>query len=303
MSPPEFRLNHEVVETPPRPSATVLLLRDGARGLEILMQRRHDDTDAFGGAYVFPGGKVDREDSDDDMLERIDVPSEALHATLGDPEIGQAMAAAFYVAAARETFEEAGVLLATMVDGAPVGPMQAELARRLSREGYAFIEVLESLKLRLTVSTLMAWSRWVTPKMPSVTRKRFDSRFFLARAPAGQVATHDNHEATDSVWLNPRQAIAMYGAGEIMLAAPQLMSLVELAAHGGVEAAMRPQAHRWPRRIDPQPFEYEGARGVAYPGDERHSDPERAMPGPTCLIFRNGRFEPIEGLASLLAGG
>jgi 8-oxo-dGTP pyrophosphatase MutT (NUDIX family) len=301
MSTPGFRINHETVETPPRASATVLLLRDGDDGLELLMQRRHEAADVLAGAYVFPGGKVDREDSDAEMLARIDRQSDVLHAALGDPELGPHAAAACYVAAARETFEEAGVLLARLADGRPVDAGQAALARRLAREGLSFIEVLEQLDLVLTVSALAAWSRWVTPKMPSLTRKRFDSRFFLARSPVDQVAHHDNHEATDSVWLGPRRALEMFRAGEIMLAPPQLMSLIELAPHPSMEAAMQSADRSWPRRIDPQPFEYEGARAVAYPGDALHSAAERVMPGPTRLIFRDGRFVPFDGIDGLLA--
>lgn len=299
MSTPGFTINHEVVETPPRPAATVLLLRDASEGLEVLMQRRHEDSDVLGGAYVFPGGKIDREDGDDDMLARLDVPADALHAQLGDPALDARAAAACYVAAARETFEEAGVLLAARADGRPVdGPLAAE-AMRLAREGRAFIETLEALDLTLRLSELLAWSRWVTPRMPSLQRKRFDSRFFLARLPEGQVAAHDNHEATDSLWVSPKRALALYRAREIMLAPPQLMSLIELAAQSGVDAALDPASRVWPRRVDPSPFEHEGTRAVAYPGDPLHADPVRAMPGPTRLVFRQGRFEPFEGVDSL----
>ena len=161
------------------------------------------------------------------------------------------------------------------------------------------VEVLEELDLRLTVSALKPWSRWITPKMPSLARKRFDSRFFLARAPVDQIARHDNHEATESVWLSPRQALERFRSREIMLAAPQLMSLYELATYANVEVAMDPQSGLWPRLIDPQPFDQEGTRVVAYPGDAAHSNPARVMPGPTRLIFRDGRFEPVEGIDSL----
>jgi 8-oxo-dGTP pyrophosphatase MutT (NUDIX family) len=300
VSTPVFNINHEVVETPPRPSATVLLLRDADTGFEVLMQRRSDESDTFGGAYVFPGGKVDRGDGDEDMLARIDATDAALHGALADPDLDVRAAAACYVAAARETFEEAGVLLATLADGRRAGASEAEAADKLSRQGYSFIEVLEHFNLRLAVSALHPWSRWITPKMPTLSRKRFDSRFFLARAPADQVARHDNHESTDSVWMRPRDAVLRYQAGEIFLAAAQLMSLIELAAHASVEAALESSSDRWPRRIDPRPFEHEGARAVAYPGDPLHDNPVRAMPGPTRLIFRGGRFEPFEGIDRLL---
>ncbi|MBL8382589.1 MAG: NUDIX hydrolase [Burkholderiales bacterium] len=301
MSTPGFTLNHEVVETPPRPSATVLMLRDGDAGLEILMQRRSDESDVLGGAYVFPGGKIDREDGDDDMLERIDRSAAELQSALGDPALDARAAAACFVAAARETFEEAGVLLAVSAGGAPADAALAAEATRLSREGFAFIEVLEHLDLHLTVGALTPWSRWVTPRMPSLARKRFDSRFFLARVPHDQVARHDDREATDSVWLAPRRALERFAERKIMLAAPQLMSLFELSAHPNVDAAIGSAALRWPRRIDPMPFEHDGTRAVAYPGDPRHAEQRPVMPGPTRLVFRDGRFEPVGGVQELFS--
>lgn len=302
MSAPGFAINHEVIDTPPRPSATVLLLRDGRDGLEVLMQRRHEDSDVLAGAYVFPGGKVDREDSDADMLARLDAAPDALQALLGDPTLAPGAAAACYVAAARETFEEAGVLLAHRADGAAIDGATAREAMRLSREGRAFIEVLEALDLVIATRALTAWSRWVTPRVPSLARKRFDSRFFLARQPHDQEAVHDDREATDTLWVAPRRALELFCEGGILLAPPQLMSLHELSAHAGVDRALDPAVRRWPRRIDPHPFEHEGTRAVAYPGDALHAEREAVMPGPTRLIFRAGRFEPFGGPAGLLGG-
>ena len=299
MSGAGFRLNNEVVDTPPRPSSTVLLVRDGVDGLEILMQRRHERNDVLANAYVFPGGKVDRADGEIQMLSRLDLPASAIHARMADADLDEPGAAVYFAAACREIFEEAGLLLAQRADGSPADARDAEMAMQWLRQDHSFVEVLERFDLTMQASALVPWTRWITPRQPTVMNKRFDVRFFLARAPAGQNAVHDNHEAVESVWLSPRAALERYNARQMMLAAPQLMSLVELAGHATVDAAMDAKAVNWPRLVEPHPFEHEGMRAVAYPGDPLHANPRRVMPGPTRLIFRDGRFEPVGGYEEL----
>jgi len=200
-----MELNSEVVHTPPRPAATIVLLRDADAGLEVFMIKRSGLSDVLGDAYVFPGGKVDSNDASEGVLGRLDTPAEHLHRTLGEPEIDTATAAGLFVAALRETFEEAGLLLSTgMTD-----PLMRE-ATAAAREGLSFADVLDRFGLELAVSGLAPWSRWITPKMPSVMRKRFDTRFFVASVPQGLEPVHDDHEATHSEWVRPRQALERY---------------------------------------------------------------------------------------------
>lgn len=291
-----MELNHREVHTPPRDAASVVLLRDGADGLEVFLLRRHDDSNVLGGMYVFPGGKLDREDAQADTLRHLDLPPGALHAGLAEPELTQDGAAAFFVAACRETFEESGVLLA-----AGASAEHAAAASALSREGFGFSELLERLDLTLACSGIVPWSRWVTPRVPSLMNRRFDVRFFAARVPLDQVATHDNRETTESVWLSPRGALQQFWAGEIGIAPPQLMSLVELAQYATAAEALAAAPRRWPRIVQPEPFELEGKRAVAYPGDILHPLKQRVMPGPLRLIFRNQRFEPLGGFEEFFA--
>jgi hypothetical protein len=159
--------------------------------------------------------------------------------------------------------------------------------------------VLAQMKLRLQTSSLAPWSRWITPVRPSFMNKRFDTRFFVAAAPEGQVATHDNYEATESVWLKPRAALEQHRDGLIELAPPQIMTLAHVSRFATVQAAMANARGRAPRIILPEAFELDGTRVVCYPGDERHSVKERAMPGPTRLRYRDKLFEPIEGFEAL----
>jgi 8-oxo-dGTP pyrophosphatase MutT (NUDIX family) len=291
-----MELHIEPSDSPVRAAASVVMLRDAAGELEVFLLKRHGLSDVLGGAYVFPGGKVDLADADLDMQAHLDSPADVLHAALGEPDLDPVQAAVLYIAALREAFEETGVLYAQ-----DTGAGHAAQATQLLREGRAFDEVLALMGLRLAASRLQPWSRWITPSVGGVMRKRFDTRFFIAAVPEGQTASHDNHEATESVWLTPRAALQRYWDGAIELAPPQIMSLAHLARHASVQSVLAQARLRLPPVILPEPFEQEGARVICYPGDERHSVRERALPGPTRLHFRNRRFEPAAGFESLFA--
>jgi 8-oxo-dGTP pyrophosphatase MutT (NUDIX family) len=203
-----------------RPAATVVLLRDGSQGLEVFMVRRHHQIDFAGGALVFPGGKV----------------------ALEDVELGQTLApddalAPFRVAAIRELFEEAGLLLVTGADGernrlddgvlerlrTDLGQVDAHLAR-----------LIAPLGLRPDLDALLPFAHWITPEM---VPKRFDTHFFLARMTGDTVLRHDGGETVDSLWINPSDAIAAAQAGQHTIIWPTLMNLQKLARHDTVQAA------------------------------------------------------------------
>jgi 8-oxo-dGTP pyrophosphatase MutT (NUDIX family) len=290
-------LNLDPSTLPVRASATVVMLRDGVSGLEVFLLKRHDLSDVLGGAYVFPGGKVDPDDALAEVHDRMDTPPAELHAALNEAQLDAPSAAALYVAAMREAFEETGVLFAQ-----GIGRESAGLAWRLLREGRSFDEVSAQLSLRLEASRLRPWSRWITPIVGGVMRKRFDTRFFIAAVPEGQAPAHDNHEAIDSAWLTPREALRRYWDRDIALAPPQIMSLAHLARHRTVDSVLAEARHRPPPLVEPEPFEQEGERFVCYPGDVNHPVAARALPGPTRLRYGDRRFEPVGGLAALLDG-
>lgn len=285
-----MELNTQTINTPPRPAATVILLRDTPQGLEVLLIKRHALSDVLGGAYVFPGGKVDAADAEPQVLCLLDQPAQTLQERLTEPALSAAQAAAIFIAAAREVFEESGILFAQNVS-----LEQTVQAHALLRAGHGFEAQLSGAGLRLAVSALLPWSRWITPRTPSVMNKRFDTRFFVAALPAQQTAQHDDHEATDSVWLSPRTALEHYWAGQVTLAPPQLMSLVHLAEFDSVPSVLQAAGSKQPHQVAPESFEQDGVRVVCYPGDPRHSVSVRAMPGPTRLVYRNRRFEPEQG--------
>ena len=289
-----MELNHQAIETPVRVASTVVLLRDAQNGLEVFLMKRSGLSDVLGGAYVFPGGKLDAADAMDDLPNRLDQSPQALHAALNEPALEHHNAAALYVAALREAFEESGVLFA---EGATV-KVTAQ-ATQLLKDGASFPTVLAQLGLRLQTQHVQPWSRWITPKMASVSTKRFDTRFFIAAVPHHQTAVHDNFETTASVWLAPRAALEEYWRGGISLAPPQIMSLAHLSHHSTVASALAEARSKTPAVIEPEPFDYEGIRTITYPGDPQHSVKQRALPGPTRLRYSNKRFEPINGFEAL----
>ena len=264
---------------------------------EVLMMRRHGNSSVLGGAHVFPGGKLDPQDVQVDPA-LLDKPPARLRDALGEPDLDEPLAAGLHIAALRETLEECGLLLGDRID-----PEALREAETRLRAGEGFVPTLTALGLPLQTARLAPWSRWITPRVPSVTRSRFDTRFFLAEAPADQEARHDDHEATETLWVLPVAGLRQYWEGAIDLAPPQIMSLCQLARFNSVAALMAAARSRRPPLVEPEAFDLEGARVICYPGDPRHSVPERAWPGPTRLAYRNRRFEPAGGLADLLPPG
>ncbi|QCB48695.1 NUDIX hydrolase [Hydrogenophaga sp. PAMC20947] len=299
-----MEINSQIVDTPPIASATVMLLREGnsgsanANGMEVLMMGRHADSGVLGGAHVFPGGKVDAADQGLGAV-WSDTTPDACRLALNEPTLPDGMALGLYAAALRETFEESGLVL-----GAPfslAGGAADQLRRLMAGERLDFLGALQALGSPWPTSGLLPWSRWVTPRVPSMMSKRFDTRFFVAVAPEHQVAQHCEREATETVWLTPQRALERAWAGEIDLAPPQIMSLAHLARFGSVASVLAWARAHAPVTIEPEPFDEDGERVICYPGDPAHSQPVSPWPGPTRLMFRRGRFDAPGGLAALLA--
>lgn len=216
-------------EVAPRPAATVLLLRDGAAGPEVLMITRHRDSGFAAGALVFPGGRVDDEDAASDLQGCCRCVAEA------DTED-----MAFRVAGIRETFEEAHLLLArpagrdALLSAAELEALERRLAARLGRPPN-FSDLAASGEVELATDLLVPFARWITP---AIRPKRYDTRFFLAPAPADQVAAHDGYEAVASMWTTPAAAVAAAEAKRASLVFVTRMNLVKLARSATVAAAL-----------------------------------------------------------------
>jgi 8-oxo-dGTP pyrophosphatase MutT (NUDIX family) len=213
-----------------REAATVMLVRD-APGLEVFMLRRNLQADFVAGAYVFPGGAVDADDRDPALLDRCHGRDDAEASALLDVPAG---GLGFWVAAIRETFEEAGVLLARSLEtGAAVDLSDPTTDARLEAARHEvacgdrpFLDVVERENLMLEAGALHVFSHWITP--PGAPR-RYDTWFFVAEAPEGHAYLHDDGENVESEWVRPADALARSKRGEIELIFPTMRSLQAMA--------------------------------------------------------------------------
>jgi len=204
----------------PRPAATVVLARDGGDGLEVLLLQRTHAAVFLPGVFVFPGGAVDESDHDPRLAARAgDLDVDAANRLIGVDEGGMG----YIMAALRECFEEAGLLLADGAGDAELG----EWRRRLVADEVTFSGLCETLDLRLHADRVVYLSHWITP--PG-SRRRFDTRFLLAPAPPGQTASHDGDETIDHVWVHPGEALERNRRGEFPLGSPTMRTLRTLAA-------------------------------------------------------------------------
>lgn len=221
-----------------RLAATIILLRDEGDGLEVFMMKRASRTD-FGGLHVFPGGKVDIEDAVGAMAQHCSGLTDAeASARLGIESGGLA----FWVAAVRECFEEAGMLLVYGPDGAMLRarkPRWAEglLALRtdLNAGRRSFLDVCQQMSMQLAVDRVHYFSHWITPEGPP---RRYDTRFFVAAAPLEQEGLHDERELVDSCWIHPAEALAAHERGEFNMIYPTLTTLKALAHFSRVDEVL-----------------------------------------------------------------
>lgn len=270
----------------PRDSATVILLREENRGFSLFMVRRHSKSGFMAGAYVFPGGVLDEADRAPSLLARVRGrdASEAAR-LLGEDDAERALA--LHVAALRETFEEAGVLLA---EGAEPAALD-EARRKLLAEETTFETIATDLSLQLRADALTPVSRWITPV---VEPRRYDARFFLAPTPRGQEAAHDRVEVTAGEWLRPAEALDRGARGEIQLFPPTLRTLECLAAFDSADAAIADAASRPPPLVVPEYLDLGDGWALTMPGDPTHSVRERALPGPTRFVLIDGAFRSVD---------
>jgi 8-oxo-dGTP pyrophosphatase MutT (NUDIX family) len=211
----------------PLPAATILLLRDAPEGLEVFMVKRHHQIDFVAGALVFPGGRVDKGDSEAALRDHAD----------GGGDWNDVMRA-IGAAAIREAFEESGILLARDADSnslvTPERLSALESYRKaLEKREVGLVEMLRNERLRLAYDHLVHFSHWITPtNMP----KRFDTHFFLAKSPLGHAGSHDGRESVDSIWIKPDDAIRDRKKWNVIF--PTKCNLMMLAESTDVESAL-----------------------------------------------------------------
>jgi len=255
---PEERLPPGFVETlahvPAVPaeavaSATVVLMREGEGGPEVLLLRRNRATGFVPGAYVFPGGRVDAADGEDALVRRWDgLTGDVAAERLGLAPDADPPAIAYYGAALREAVEETGLLAGVVAADAPGDEAVSEAREALLGRGASFAAVLEGLDARLDGAAIEYIAHWVTP---SVEPRRYDTRFFAARVPRGSRAVHDRREMTDAVWLTPRAALARHRSGRLPMIFPTIRTLEDLCDFGTVDELLAHFRDRTIPRIQP----------------------------------------------------
>jgi 8-oxo-dGTP pyrophosphatase MutT (NUDIX family) len=252
-----------------REAATVVLARDGARGVEVLLLERHQGNKMAPGAFAFPGGRVETDDAAPDWEPFCrGLTAGGAAARLPDV-VPPARALGFWVAALREAFEEAGILLAWAPDGRPfdaaaLGPAREASRARCRTGGGALRALLAERGLALATDRMAYWAHWITPEERPV---RYDTRFFVAVAPPGVVAAPDDVEVVGARWLPPGEALALQRAGHLVLPAVTREILASVASFSSAAALLEGAAARDIRAIRPRIVLAEGRERILLPGD------------------------------------
>lgn len=262
---------------PVKPAATVLLVRDAdAGGVEVFMLRRTFNAAFASGMFVFPGGKVDDVDGVDEIAELCDGLTDShASALLGIASGGLA----YWVACIRECFEEAGVLLARHEStGDVVRFDDAVTAKRFEEErenihdgSVALLDLCKREGLRLTTDDIHYVSHWITPMGE---KRRFDTRFFIARAPQAQEPLHDDGETIESFWISPQEAIERAHEKDLMLMPPTKANIEFLLPYKTADEVLEAAAQvGMPQTILPKlKIDSDGrVVGIAMPGDPEYA--------------------------------
>ena len=275
----------------------MIVVRDTAGGIEISMVRRHPGASFAGGAHVFPGGSLDATDrSPGPQSLACGLDDARASAILGIPDGGLA----YWMAAIRECFEEVGLLFAHRAPQVPgdaaaahapcrVGrlvsfddPAEAQrfgARRRALNDGTTTLEAIcREEGLHLAVGELVAFSHWITPvEVP----RRFDTRFFVARAPRGQVPFHDEGETVDSEWITPAEVLRRRNAGEIDVILPTARNVEAVGRFSTVAALLASARAQGPRpAIQPRIVAKEGEVRIVVPGEEGEGELQGSPPFP-----------------------
>lgn len=239
-------------DKPIRMAATIMLLRE-TPALEVLMVRRNQMIDFFSGAMVFPGGKLTEEDASPAWADHArgwhDVPEEER---------------APRIAAVRETFEETGMLLA---EGAVAGTVEERKA--VENGELPFLDLVREKGVTPDLGQLTRFARWVAPKSAP---KRFDTFFFIARAPEGQEAAHDGRETVFTEWIAPAEALRLWETRERAIVFPTRMNLRALSGSDTLAAAALAASVRAGRTVHPQVVDVEGVRRLRLALDDGYGE-------------------------------
>ena len=288
-----------------RPAATVMLVRDvDAGGIEVLMVRRNLNSDFVGGAYVFPGGGVDAADGGSEAASVCVGRSAAEASEILGVESG---GLAYWVACLRELFEEAGILMATTPEGSTLeltgGVAERFVAHRadVNASERRFLDVITHEGLTLDVGDLHYFAHWITPEG---SPRRYDTRFFVASAPALQTAAHDAGEVIADEWIAPHDALRRHREGDIELIFPTIKNLQAISRFSCtaelIEAART--AASVPAILPRITMSDKGVR-ILLPGDDGYEEAFREGRAPADTADFNTAVRAISHAANPNVGG
>lgn len=265
----DLKLDREGV--PPKPAATLILVRDAGDAVEVFCVQRSGQSAFMGGAIVFPGGKVDATDSEEAWLAHVVGVGETLRA--------------HRIAACRESLEEAAIL---PVDGGVLGDAELVTLRKSHADDKtALRSFLASRGLRIDLRALHPFSHWVTPTAES---RRYDTFFFVAKAPEGQSGAHDQTETTASFWATPAEILRRFLAGEVQLAPPTHRTLEILGGCRNTQEVFALTATANLDPICPRLVPQGDTMALVLPGDPEHDVRETRTAGSTRYVLRGERW-------------
>ena len=295
----------------PKMASTVILLRDkGPDEFEVFLLRRHEKSSFMAGNFVYPGGRVDRDDGSLEICSlcrgiTFDDAQKVLRGTISPED-----SFAHWIAGIRELFEEAGVLLAYDRKGNLFQirnqDEQGKILnyRELLQKGRITIcQVAQKENLLLALDHLHYYAHWITPE---ARPERFDTRFFIARYPKGQEASHDQKETTAGTWITPQEALKENLIGEVILSPPTLKTLEDLSRFKSIDEIINSLGKNdsWPilpilTTISDETFilfpwdpEYEIFQRGEAPNHQDHGRPSQPEDNSTRVVLKEGRWLP-----------
>lgn len=290
---------------PLRDAATVIIARPAVSGFEVFMVRRSRESSFMPSIHVYPGGALDPQDCEEHVLAHITgMTADEAGRRLGMPDEPM-KAVGLFLAGVRESFEEAGFLLAKrageedwidLTSDPEVAARFEGYRARLNAYEMSMAQLLEEEDLYIPIDKVGYFARWITPFFE---KKRFDARFFVTYAPKNQRPLHDDREATQSEWIAPSVALARYVAGEFELAPPTISTLTRLARFGSVMSLERAARTYNPPALLPHFMAVDDAMTLVLPGDSLYpTDDERYAIGGvgspwTRMVSRDGTWEIV----------
>ena len=255
-------------------AATVLVLKDSDNGMEVLIVKRSKKP-PFENLYVFPGGKIDEGDNHKDWELYCDgfndlIASEILNL--------KSCGLSYWIACIRECFEEVGILLATKRSGEKLDLLGKEkfkfddYRKELINQNISFLTICKEEDLMLSTKKIAPLSHWITPKFET---KRFDTRFFIAYLPEKQTVKHDGMEITQSIWINPQEALKKAIEGDMQMILPTTENLKLCADFDNAEDMLKNQKNLTKNDIKPilpKFFKDNGSWNILFPGDDGYEN-------------------------------